>query len=811
MNKITEDPKDINSCDNPAPQGCGAIHAMLWTRDREGTLNYLNREWFEYAGCFGEAAPARCWMRAIHEEDLEETFGLIKSAFAQKSEFTVQYRLRRHDGQYRWIADCGAPRYDAHGEFDGYTGSCLDIHDLKAGESKLENYTEDLELMIQDRIYALHTKENQLKYFIESLPEMAWIKDHNGTYLLVNSACADFMGTDAANIIGKTDFDLLPEALARKHTEEDISVMLEGGPLNYEQTVEKAGGGTIHLEIIKWPVYNHVDEIIGLTGVARDITGRKQAEIILKDTNVELEKQVAERTRNLNREKSMIELFYNLIPSGVFTCDKNCVITSWNKRAEIITGFQTSEVVGKSCPFIRHNCFDRPITVEELHQNQFIVKEGEYVVTGGRKIYLLKKTTALRDEAGVITGMIESFEDITERRDAEKEILKAQAEAERANKMKSSFLANMSHEIRTPMNSIIGFADILFNTKLTDEQNDCLGYIKTSSQTLLSLINDILDFSKIEAGKFEIENLEFDLNRVLYEVAGIITPLLDAKKLKVDLANTFALKHYLIGDPNRIRQVILNFATNAIKFSGEDDIKILFKLVSETESEATFTLGVEDRGIGVSPEKIEHIFSPFVQADSSTTRRFGGTGLGLAISNQLVKLMGAEKIFVESKVGFGSRFYFTLKLKKGAAIKDAAVNRPSIKLKEADDPEKFHAKVLLAEDSPANIALMAKLMKILGHDITVVENGLRAVEAARSQKFDLIFMDVQMPEMDGIEATRKIRESGIETPIVAITAAALKDDIDSCLSAGMDAYTSKPINVVEIQELIKKYAEDRRP
>lgn len=810
MNNIKEDPKAVNSSDKASPPFCGAVHAMLWTRDREGALIFLNSEWFEYAGCPEDASPARCWTRAVHEEDLEGTLGLIKSAFAQKSEFTVQYRLRRHDGQYRWLADCGAPRYDANGEFDGYTGSCLDIHDLKTGESKLENYTEDLELMIQDRIYALHTKENQLKYFIESLPEMAWIKDHNGAYLLVNSACADFIGTNAADIIGKTDFDLLPEALARKHTEEDISVILEGRHLNYEQTAEKAGGGTIHLEIIKRPVYNHVDEIIGLAGVARDITDRKKAEAILKDANLELERQVAERTRNLNREKDMIELFYNLVPSGVFTCNVNCVITSWNKSAEIITGLQAPDVVGKSCPFIRLNCFDRPITLEELSGNQFIVKEGECVTEDGRKIYLLKKTTALRDETGVIAGMIESFEDITKRRDTEKEILKAQTEAERANKMKSDFLANMSHEIRTPMNSIIGFADMLFNTKLTDEQNDCLGYIKTSSQTLLSLINDILDFSKIEAGKLEIESLEFDLNRVLYEVAGIITPLLDAKKLRVDIANTFALKHYLIGDPNRIRQVILNFATNAIKFSRDGDIKILFELVCETESDATFTLGIEDRGIGIAPEKIEHIFSPFVQADSSTTRRFGGTGLGLAISNQLVKLMGAEKIFAESRVGFGSKFYFTLKLKKGAVIKGAPVNRPSIKLKEADAREKFRAKVLLAEDSPANTALMAKLMKILGHDITIAGNGLLAVEAACKEKFDLIFMDVQMPEMDGIEATRKIREAGVETPIVAMTAAALKDDIDSCLSAGMNAYTSKPINVAEIQGLIQKYAEDRR-
>ncbi len=790
----------------PEPVG---FHAMLWARDASGTIAFLSDAWFEFAGLPPDSDPQVCWNNSLLKEDQDAALKALKAAEAQKTEFTVQYRLRRRDGLYRWIADSGAPRYDEYGEFCGYTGSCVDITDLKASDSLLEDYTENLEQMIQERVYALHEKENQLKYFLDSLPDAAWIKDHNGTYLLVNSAFASFYGMPEESFPGKTAFDILPETEARTEAEEDVLVALEGATINHEKKFEMTGGRTVYLEILKRPIYNHVEEIMGIAGIARDITERKRAEIILKNANEELERQVAERTVKLNREKSMIELFYNLVPSGVFTSDGNCVITSWNHRAEDITGCAASETIGKTCPFIRRQCFGKPVNLDELRESQFVVKEGEWIRPDGKPVYLLKKTTAVRDESGAITGRIESFEDITERREAERSIQASRIEAERANRMKSEFLANMSHEIRTPMNSIIGFADMLFAMNLTNEQMDCLSYIKTSSQTLLALINDILDFSKIEAGKLEIESVEFELNRVLYEVAGIITPLLDAKKLKVDIANTFDLKHHLIGDPNRIRQIILNFATNAIKFSKENDIKILFELVSETDTEAAIMLGVEDRGIGIAPEKLGQIFLPFVQSDSSTTRRFGGTGLGLAISNQLAKLMGAEKIFVESRIGCGSKFYFTLKLKKGSEIKGAPVNRPSIKLKDPAAPKKLRAKVLLAEDSHANIALMTKLMKILGHDVSVAENGIVALEAARRERFDLIFMDVQMPEMDGIEATRRIREFDGEIPIVAMTAGAMKDDLESCLAAGMNAYLSKPINVAEIEGVIIKALSSR--
>ncbi|OQA77223.1 MAG: Autoinducer 2 sensor kinase/phosphatase LuxQ [bacterium ADurb.Bin243] len=778
---------------------------MVWTCDTSANRNFFNRRWLEFTGRPLDAELESGWTESIHKDDSKEALRLIRAAFAQKSDFTVQYRLKRHDGQYRWIVDRGTPLYGGDGNFTGYMGSCIDIHDIKLNELKLEDYTEDLELLIQNRMYELHEKENQLKYFIESLPSIAWIKDKNGFYLLVNSAFSDFTARPKNEIIGKTDFEIYPPEDAKEHTTEDRGVISGRVALIYEKSSKYRNGSTAYLEIIKKPIFNHIDEVIGLAGIARDITERKKAETFLKNANEELEKLVTERTQNLNREKNMIELFYNLVPSGVFTSGNDCIVTSWNKSAEAITGYPAEEIVGKTCPFF---CGERHTNSEEitkkLCENQYVIKEGEFKTKDGRIIYILKKTGAIKDENGNITGKIESFEDITERRNAENEIKKARMEAERANRMKSDFLANMSHEIRTPMNSIIGFSDMMYNTKLDENQLDCLSHIKTSGQALLSLINDILDFSKIEAGKLEIENIEFDPARILYEVVGIVMPMLNAKKLDVDIGNTYELKHMLIGDSNRLRQVLLNFATNAIKFSASGKIRIIFEKNSETETEAAVTFGVSDEGIGIAREKLEQIFSPFVQADSSTTRRFGGTGLGLAISNQLVKLMGAEKIFVESRPGRGSKFFFKLNLKKGSLIKGGGAYAPAVKI--GGGNVKKSRKILLAEDSPPSIALMLKLLKMLGHEVSVAEDGACAVRAARAEKFDIIFMDVQMPELDGISATLKIREFDRATPIVAMTASAMKDDIDSYLQAGMAACISKPINVSEIEGVINKYA-----
>ncbi len=804
----TTDITSFNKIIENIPNAGGAFDSMpvmVWACDSSAGRNYFNRRWLEFTGRPLDAELKSGWSEAIHKDDVKEALRLIQKAVDQKSDFTVQYRLKRHDGQYRWVVDRGAPFYDNNGEFTGYMGSCIDIHDIRHSELKLEDYTEDLELMIQNRIYELHEKENQLKYFIESLPSIAWIKDKNGVYLLVNSAFSAFTAMPENEIIGKTDFEIYSTEDANEHTTEDRGVISGRVALIYEKSVKQQDGTTAYLEIIKKPIFNHIDEVIGLAGIARDITERKKAEAILKNSNEELEKLVAERTQNLNREKNMIELFYNLVPSGVFTAGTDCVVTSWNKSAEIITGYPAEDVVGKKCPFFCvENNSDSDEIEKKLKANQYVIKEGEFKTKDGRLIYILKKTGAIKDENGNITGKIESFEDITERRNAENEIKKARMEAERANRMKSDFLANMSHEIRTPMNSIIGFSDMMYNTKLDENQLDCLSHIKTSSQALLSLINDILDFSKIEAGKLEIENIEFDPARILYEVVGIVMPMLNAKKLDVNIANTYELKHKLIGDSNRLRQVLLNFATNAIKFSASGKIEIIFEKNSETETEADVTFGVRDEGIGIAPEKLEQIFSPFVQADNSTTRRFGGTGLGLAISNQLVKLMGAEKIFVESLPGRGSKFYFTLKLKKGALIKGGGACAPAAKID--GGKVKKSRKILLAEDSPPSIALMLKLLKMLGHEVIVAEDGERAVRAARAEKFDLIFMDVQMPELDGISATVKIREFDRVTPIVAMTASAMKDDIDSCLKAGMAACVSKPINVSEIEGVINRHA-----
>ncbi|HNY10672.1 MAG TPA: ATP-binding protein [Candidatus Wallbacteria bacterium] len=375
--------------------------------------------------------------------------------------------------------------------------------------------------------------------------------------------------------------------------------------------------------------------------------------------------------------------------------------------------------------------------------------------------------------------------------------------AESANRMKSEFLANMSHEIRTPINSVIGFSDMLAKTPMTAEQFEMLEYVRLGSHSLLTLINDILDFSKIEADKLELENVEFDLNMLAHEVISIINPIAVKKKLNLVAEVNVPLGRNVLGDPARLRQVLLNMVSNSIKFTEKGKITIELKLIETGPETVKVRFDVTDEGIGISEDIIPLLFKPFTQADRSTTRKFGGTGLGLAISDKLVKMMGAKRIFLESTPGRGSRFYFTLEFKLGDVKKERKffeVPAPP----EAAMKLSSHYKILLAEDNIMNQILTEKLLVAHGHSVKIADNGQIALDILEKESFDVILMDVQMPIMDGLEATRRIRARGLKLPIIAMTASAMKGDDVMCREAGMNTYISKPINIETLEPAIAR-------
>ena len=411
------------------------------------------------------------------------------------------------------------------------------------------------------------------------------------------------------------------------------------------------------------------------------------------------------------------------------------------------------------------------------------------------------------DDHGVITSLIAVKVDITELKQSEAELRQAKELAEAASLAKSDFLANMSHEIRTPMNGVMGMTELMLQGGLTPQKEQLyLRAIKDSADSLMLIINDLLDFSKIEAGKFTLEKAPFSLNDTVERCLGGLLVRAEEKGLKVNRRIDLAVPACLIGDSGRIRQILTNLVGNSIKFCQQGEISVNVDLVSQEEDEILLHVSVADTGIGIAEEACQRIFNQFEQADSSTTRKFGGTGLGLAISKKLVELMNG-KIWVESQLGVGSCFHFTVCCTPGSAemlLPDKETASVS------GQPLQAPLEILVADDVEINRALVQAILEPQRHRITFAENGRQALEAYESRPFDIVLMDVQMPEMDGLQATRAIREyeralcRNKTVPIVAMTAFAGNEDRQICLDAGMDDYLTKPIKPTQLLHLLNK-------
>ncbi|MDO9190143.1 MAG: ATP-binding protein [Sulfurimicrobium sp.] len=396
--------------------------------------------------------------------------------------------------------------------------------------------------------------------------------------------------------------------------------------------------------------------------------------------------------------------------------------------------------------------------------------------------------------SGKLSGTVFSFRDITQRRQAEEELRRAKAEAEDASRAKSDFLAVMSHEIRTPMNGILGMTDLALDTGLTAQQREYLEIVKSSADSLLTIINDILDFSKIEAGKLGLENIPFDLPAALKDAMRLLAFRAEHKGLRLHLDIQDGVATHVQGDAGRLRQIITNLVGNAIKFTEHGRIEVRAWPETPSGNDGLLHFSVRDEGIGISREKQDAIFEAFTQADSSISRKFGGTGLGLSIVLRLVGMMGG-RLWVESEEGEGATFHFTALFPPAPAAAAASSGRPA----EQKEPLSLAGlSILLAEDNVINQKLAVTLLEKEGCKVTIAANGVEALDALAGQPFDLVLMDIQMPVMGGIEATRGIRQresrSGAHIPIVAMTANAMQGDRERCLDAGMDGYVTKPLN-----------------
>jgi len=534
----------------------------------------------------------------------------------------------------------------------------------------------------------------------------------------------------------------------------------------------------------------------------------------------------------LKFQNESLKMTIDSIGDSVVTIDNKGKITTINKAAQILSGWEKEDAIGVEFHKIfklidgkdRENLDMSFHDLMEKHRSVGISPDTVLVSKSGKEYFVSATISNILDEKNTtIMGVVILLRDITRIKMLEDEVRREKEQAQAANIAKSTFIANMSHEIRTPLNGIEGMIDLTLLTQLTQEQKENLSIAKECSKVLLGVINNILDFSKIEAGKMYAKNTEFKISDLIEMT--VKTNIVHAKEKGIEFNSkiNLNLSEVFVGDYGKIQQILNNLISNAIKFTRQGSVCLEVEKLSEDIHTALLRFSVIDTGIGISTENIDKLFKSFSQVDGTNTRKYGGTGLGLIISKKLAEIIDGD-ISLESIKDKGSRFSLTVRIAKFDSIKGKEENverkEENIEGKEKnlEEIDKYDAqkdsykgisrKILIVEDNKANQVVISRMCTIINHTVKIADDGKKALEMLNSDTFDVILMDIQMPNMSGVEATKIIREnekiSGEHIPIIALTAYALAGDREKFIKLGMDEYLSKPLTIVELQECINK-------
>ncbi len=665
--------------------------------------------------------------------------------------------------------------------------------------------------------------EQRYRALVETTTDLFCQVDDDGCYIYLSPSYREALGYEPEELLGRPAVELI-------HPDDVAGVLAAFGERQgmIQFRVRHKSGEWRWIESGGRAVPVGGQSLVGNV-VSRDITERKRAESALREANAVL--------RGVLDAATLV---------SVIATDLQGTIAVFSRGAERMLGYAAEEMVGKATPEIFHLRseieayaaelaaelgLDRPsagmsVFFHEVRRRGFAEREWTWVRKDASQLTVNLTITAMRDAAGAITGFVGVAADVTERTRAVLEMQRAKETAEAASRAKTDFVANVSHEIRTPLNGILGMTELVLDTELTGEQRECLELARAAGESLISVISDVLDFAKIEARRLELDAVGFSLRGLVGELVRLLTVRARQKRLQLVAEVAPEVPDALIGDVVRLRQVLMNLVGNALKFTAEGEVRVQVSLGDPQAPDPSGTHGepaepaslvlcfaVRDTGIGIEPDKQRVIFEAFEQADGSTTRRFGGTGLGLAISRDLVALMGG-RLWVESEPGVGSAFAFTARLRpQPAALADDVGSE--IRPVAAAGNGRPSRHVLVVEDNLVNQRTLAHLLERHGHRVSVAANGRECLRALADQPFDIVLMDVQMPEMDGLEATREIRRlerseglgaagsEGARLPIVAVTAHASPEDRKRCLEAGMDAHLTKPVRSAELLAAIE--------
>lgn len=724
----------------------------------------------------------------LHDQDREEVMTAIEQHLKSKTTFDVELRLRRRDGEYGWFRYRGLAQCDDEGVATRMSGSMSCIDRQRKTQQLLADANRRMEA-----VFAAATEVSII------------LTDRDGVVELFNKGAEKLTGFNAEDIIGKETLDRFVLASELKHRSRELSRGLgetvdgfrtvavipeQAGIEEREWTFVRKNGIRRTVTMTVTCVKDENDRISGFLGVAQDVTRRKAVERDLAQLAL-----VAAKTHN-----------------AVIILDARGQMEWVNQAFTNLTGYYLDEVRGKRLDDVLRGPATDPQQLKLIDESQQRGEafEGELAIVAkdGRSPWLSISLTPVFDESGNERGFVAVTTDVTDRKRSEEELRKAKEVAETANRSKSEFLANMSHELRTPLTAILGYSEVLIDQ--VDEQShvDFLTTIRRNGNHLLSVINDILDLSKVEAGRLEIEEVACSPRQLLADIINAMRVRADGAGLSLTEDIGEEIPDIVGLDPTRLRQIVINLIGNAVKFTETGGVSVNAKFTPTKGEYGNLEITVADTGIGMTLTQLDGLFQPFVQADASTTRKYGGTGLGLSISRRLARLMGGD-ITVESQINEGSRFTVSVQVKVLSGSADDARLSPLPRIE--GDSELEGARILLAEDGPDNQRLVSFMLKKAGADVVVANDGQEAIEAIaeaeqQGQPFDVVLMDMQMPVLDGYEATRQLRREGSKIPVIALTAHAMSGDREKCINAGCDDYEVKPIQRQSLLQSVARYA-----